>query len=114
MLGRWGSFCNPAIAAMLVYADPDQGNGAPVTAAARFRAEPGGAGLRHPIPARPPRSHDAHLRQFFPHRCRLLRLSTVGLLRSLARMWVRADASLSRRLGSRDDRPAFLAEGTPL
>src|SRR3954447_12112768 len=35
-------------------------------------------GLRHPTPARPPRSHDAHLRQFSPHRCRLLRLSAVG------------------------------------
>jgi hypothetical protein len=43
MLGRWRSFCNPAIAAMLVYADPDKGpdkgnggNGAPVTADSRF------------------------------------------------------------------------------
>src|SRR3954469_24159330 len=80
-------------------------------AAARFRAEPGGTGLRHPTPARPPRSHDAHLRQFSPHRCRLLRLSAVGLFRSLARIWPRADASLGRRLGSRYDRPAFLAEG---
>src|SRR5580704_713577 len=83
-------------------------------AAARFRAEPGGAGLRHPTPARPPRSHDAHLRQFSPHRCRLLRLSAVGLFRSLARIWLRADASLGCRLGSRDDRPAFLAKSTPL
>jgi hypothetical protein len=36
MLGRWRSFCNPAIAVMLVYADPDKGNGAPVTADSRF------------------------------------------------------------------------------
>src|SRR2546430_13891538 len=28
--------CNPAIAAMLVYADPDKGNGAPITADSRF------------------------------------------------------------------------------
>src|SRR5690348_2853608 len=83
-------------------------------AVARIRAEPGGAGLRHPIPARPPRSHDAHLRQFSPHRCRLLRLSAVGLFRSFARTRRRADAGFGRRLGSRDDRPAFLAEGTPL
>src|ERR1700751_4729528 len=201
-LDRWRSFCNPAIEVMLVYADPDKGNGAPVTtdsrfdgtfrrcfddpaaaalfrlgdarirddaspqprgradlaggngecalvhlpnldeptgaaaallqfprplrtgalravaaadiAVARIRAEPGGAGLHYPIPARPPRSHDAHVRQFSPHRSRLLRLSAVGLLRSLARIWLRADAGLGRRLGSCDDRPAFLAEGTPL
>src|ERR1700730_17792130 len=36
MLARWRSFCNPAIAVMLVYADPDKGNGAPVTADSRF------------------------------------------------------------------------------
>src|SRR6201982_1672984 len=36
MLGRCRSFCNPAIAAMLVYADPDKGNGAPVTVDSRF------------------------------------------------------------------------------
>jgi len=36
MLGRWRSFCNPAIAVMLVCADPDKGNGAPVTADSRF------------------------------------------------------------------------------
>src|SRR5690242_6754709 len=83
-------------------------------AVARIRAEPGGAGLRHPIPARPPRSHDAHLRQFFPYRCRLLRLSAVGLFRPLARTRRCANAGFGRRLGSCDDRPAFLAEGAPL
>ena len=57
---------------------------------------------------------DAHLGQLLPHRCRLLRLSAVGLFRPLARSWFRADAGLGRRLGSRDDRPAFLAEGAPL
>src|SRR4029077_17945109 len=36
ILGRWRSFCNPAIAAMLVYADPDKGNGVPVTPDSRF------------------------------------------------------------------------------
>src|SRR5690349_6796104 len=35
-LGRWRSFCNRAIAAMLVYADPDKGDGAPVTTDSRF------------------------------------------------------------------------------
>ena len=71
-------------------------------------------GFAIPFLARPPRSLDAHLRQFSPHRCRLLRLFAVGLVRSLARIWLRADASLGCRLGSRDDRPAFLAKSTPL
>ena len=38
----------------------------------------------------------------------------MGLFRPLARPWFRADAGLGRRLGSRDDRPAFLAEGAAL
>ena len=83
-------------------------------AAACFRDEPAGARLRHPAPARPPRRRHAHLGQLLPHRCRLLRLSAVGLFRPLARSGFRADAGLGRRLGSRDDRPAFLAEGAPL
>src|ERR1700746_2033175 len=36
MLARWRSFCNLAIAVMLVCADPDKGNGAPATADSRF------------------------------------------------------------------------------
>src|SRR5258707_10446497 len=36
MLGRWRSFCNPAIAVMRVCADTDKGNGTPVTADSRF------------------------------------------------------------------------------
>src|SRR6516164_8966884 len=87
---------------------------APDIAAACFGDEPADARLRRPAPARPPRRRHAHLGQLLPHRCRLLRLSAVGLFRPLARSGFRADAGLGRRLGSRDDRAAFLAEGAPL
>src|ERR1700739_1351678 len=33
---RWKSFCNPAIAVMVVYADLDKGSGAPGTDDSRF------------------------------------------------------------------------------
>jgi len=36
MLGRWTSFCNPAIAVTLVSADPNKENRAPVTVDSRF------------------------------------------------------------------------------
>src|ERR1700738_896681 len=79
-----------------------------------FRGEPARARLCHPAAARPPRRRHAHLGQLLPHRYRLLRLPAVDLFRPLTRTWRPADAGVGRRLGSRDDRPAFLAEGAPL
>ena len=85
--------------------------GAAHVAAASRRADPGGARLRDPDPARPSRRRDSNFRRFFRRQHRLLHFHLVGLFRSLARAGCAADGDPSGRLDACDVRPAFLAAG---